>query len=575
MRPPAPVMHKALPVLVFVVAAVAGHGCSSPSPVANPADLIVTNAHVYTVNPQQPRAEAVAVRGGVISAVGTAAEVDAQRGPSTEVIDAAGQVVLPGLTDTHVHFIGGAEGRQRVMLDDATTVEEIQRRVKAYADAHPDAPWILGGGWYYSVFGEAALPDRRLLDAVVADRPVFLMAYDFHSSWANSKALELAGITARTPDPVNGAIVRDPRTRAATGALKETAGGLIEKAIPPTTREQRLEALRQGIRYANAFGLTRVHSAGGDAEVLDLFAALRAENALTLRLLVAPNVQPPAATPDVVTSIETLRTAHHDAFLDVGAVKFMLDGVIEAHTASVLEPYADAPESRGTLNWDPSAYAAAVADFDRRGFQIFTHAIGDRAIRVALDAYEAAAPGPGRADRRFRVEHIESPAAADIPRFGALGVIASMQPLHATPGDNNLNVWSKAIGPERASRAWPWQRLASGGARLALGSDWPVVTLDPWQGLRMLRLRQTLDGKPPGGWLPDERVSIEAAVRGYTIDAAFAGRLEKTEGSLETGKVGDLVILSQDIFAVAPDQLAKTTAVVTVVGGRVVHDARR
>jgi predicted amidohydrolase YtcJ len=563
-----------VPLLFVLVTALAFHGCASP-PVADPADLIVTNADVYTVNSQQPRAKAVAVRGGVISAVGTAAEVDALRGPSTQVIDAGGRVVIPGLTDTHVHFIGGAEGRQRVMLDDATTVEEIQRRVKAYADAHPDAPWILGGGWYYSVFGEAALPDRRLLDAVVADRPVFLWAYDFHSSWANSKALELAGISDRTPDPTNGAIVRDPRTRVATGALKETAGGLIGRAIPPATREQRLDALRQGIRYANAFGVTRVHSAGGDAEVLDLFAALRAENALTLRLLIAPNVNPPAATPEVVANVEALRTAHHDAWLGVGAVKFMLDGVIEAHTASVLEPYADAPESRGTLNWDPSAYAAAVADFDRRGFQIFTHAIGDRAIRVALDAYEAAAPAPARADKRFRVEHIESPAAADIPRFGALGVIASMQPLHATPGDNNLNVWSKAIGPDRAARAWPWQRLAASGAQLAFGSDWPVVTLDPWQGLRMLRLRQTLDGKPPGGWLPDERLSIEAAVRGYTLDAAYAGRLEKTEGSLEPGKVGDLVILSQDIFAVPADQLAKTTAIVTMVGGRVVHDARR
>jgi predicted amidohydrolase YtcJ len=573
MRPQGIPMRN-VPLLFVLVTALAFHGCASP-PVADPADLIVTNADVYTVNSQQPRAKAVAVRGGVISAVGTAAEVDALRGPSTQVIDAGGRVVIPGLTDTHVHFIGGAEGRQRVMLDDATTVEEIQRRVKAYADAHPDAPWILGGGWYYSVFGEAALPDRRLLDAVVADRPVFLWAYDFHSSWANSKALELAGISDRTPDPTNGAIVRDPRTRVATGALKETAGGLIGRAIPPATREQRLDALRQGIRYANAFGVTRVHSAGGDAEVLDLFAALRAENALTLRLLIAPNVNPPAATPEVVANVEALRTAHHDAWLGVGAVKFMLDGVIEAHTASVLEPYADAPESRGTLNWDPSAYAAAVADFDRRGFQIFTHAIGDRAIRVALDAYEAAAPAPARADKRFRVEHIESPAAADIPRFGALGVIASMQPLHATPGDNNLNVWSKAIGPDRAARAWPWQRLAASGARLAFGSDWPVVTLDPWQGLRMLRLRQTLDGKPPGGWLPDERLSIEAAVRGYTLDAAHAGRLEKTEGSLEPGKVGDLVILSQDIFAVPADQLAKTTAIVTMVGGRVVHDARR
>ncbi len=563
---------------VFVVLALwmagglAASACSG-APAPPPADLIVTNAAVYTVNPQQPRAEAVAIRGGTIAAVGSAEEVGALRGTATQVIDAGGRFVLPGLTDSHVHFIGGAEGRQRVMLDDAETIAEIQRRVKAYADAHPDAPWILGGGWYYAVFGAAALPDRRLLDEVVPDRPVFLWAYDFHSSWANSKALELAGITAATADPANGAIVRDPRTRQATGALKETAGGLIEKVIPAATRESKLEALRQGIRYANSLGITRVHSAGWDAEQLELYDALRANGELTLRFLVAPNILPPAATPEVIARVEGLREKFADEWLNVGAVKFMLDGVIEAHTASVLAPYADDP-SQGTLNWDEAAFRAAVAEFDRRGFQIFTHAIGDRAIRVALDAYEATAAGTARAGKRFRIEHIESPAAEDIPRFGALGVIASMQPLHATPGDNNLNVWSKALGPERASRAWPWERLRAGGARLAFGSDWPVVTLDPWQGLRMLRTRQTMKGTPAGGWLPAERIAIEQAIEGYTLGAAFAGRLEATEGSIAPGKVADLIVVSDDLLQAPPDALARTRVLVTVVGGRVVHDRR-
>lgn len=544
------------------------------TPAVPPADLIVTNAAVYTVNPAQPRAQAVAVRGGAIAAVGTTAEIDALRGPATRVVDAGGRLVLPGLTDTHVHFMGGALARQRVQLDDAATVEEMQRRVKAYADAHPDQPWILGGGWYYSAFGAAALPDRRMLDAVVADRPVLLSAYDGHSSWANTKALELAGITRATPDPANGVIVRDPRTREATGALKESAGSLVEKVVPEPTRDQRREALREAIRYANSLGVTRVHSAGGDAEVLDLFAELRQQNALTLRLIVTPFINPPAVTPEVVARAEALRETYHDEWLNVSAVKFMLDGVIEAHTAAVLEPYANEPRTTGILNWEPAAYAAGVAEFDRRGFQILTHAIGDKAIRVALDTYEQAAPAATRADRRFRVEHIESPAAAEIPRFGALGVIASMQPLHTTPSDNMTNIWASAIGPERASRAWPWERLRAAGARLAFGSDWPVVTLDPWQGLRMLRLRQTLEGLPPGGWLPDERQTLEQAIEGYTRGAALAGRLEQTEGSVEVGKVADLVVLSQDLFAIAPDQIAKTTVVVTIAGGQVVHDAR-
>jgi predicted amidohydrolase YtcJ len=548
-------------------------GCSRPPP-APPADLIVTHAAVYTVNPRQPRAAAVAVRGGTIAAVGSEAEIAALRGAATQVIDAGGRLVLPGLTDTHVHFIGGALGRQRVQLDDASTVAEAQRRVKAYADAHPDRAWILGGGWYYSLFGDTALPDRRLLDAVVPDRPVYLSAYDGHSSWANSKALELAGITRTTADPVNGAIVRDPRTREATGALKETAGALVERVIPAPTRDEQLEALRQAIRYVNSLGVTRVHSAGGDAEVLDLLAELRQQQALTLRMIVTPFINPPAVTPEVLAGAEALRETYHDEWLNVSAVKFMLDGVIEAHTAAVLDPYANPPATTGTLNWDAAAYGAGVAEFDRRGFQIFTHAIGDRAIRLALDTYEATAPQPARADKRFRVEHIESPSAADIPRFGTLGVIASMQPLHATPGDNNLNVWAKAIGPERASRAWPWARLRGGGARLAFGSDWPVVTIDPWQGLRMLRTRQTLQGTPSGGWLPDERLTLEQAIEGYTIDAAFAGRLEATEGSLEPGKVADLIVLSQDITTAPPDAIARTTVVLTVAGGKVVHDAR-
>ena len=557
--------------IAAVIAVTAGCAGAPPQP---PADLIVTNAAVYTVNRQQPRAEAVAVRGGRIAAVGTAADVAALRGAATQVIDAGGRLVLPGFTDTHVHFIGGALGRQRVQLDDAATVEEMQRRVKAYADAHPDRPWILGGGWYYSAFGAAALPDRRMLDAVVPDRPVLLSAYDGHSSWANTKALELAGITTTTPDPANGVIVRDPRTRQATGALKESAGGLVEKMVPEPSRDERREALRQAMQYVNSLGVTRVHSAGGDAEVLDLLAELRQQGALSVRMIVTPFINPPAVTPEVLTRAEDLRRTYHDEWLNVSAVKFMLDGVIEAHTAAVLDAYANEPKTTGILNWDPKAYAAGVGEFDRRGFQIFTHAIGDRAIRVALDTYEAAAPADGRADKRFRIEHIESPAAADIPRFGALGVIASMQPLHATPGDNNLNVWAPAIGPERASRAWPWERLRGGGARLAFGSDWPVVTIDPWQGLRMLLARQTLQGTPAGGWLPDERLTIAQAIEGYTLGAAYAGRLEQSEGSIETGKVADLIVLSQDVTTAPPDAIAKTSVLLTIAGGKVVHDAR-
>ncbi len=322
--------------LLAVAAVSLWAGCSRP-PQAPRADLIVTNAAVFTREPAATacRGSSGAWRNDRGGGLGGRDRRPARRGHAgRRRRRAAGP---PRLTDTHVHFIGGALGRQRVQLDDAATVAEAQRRVKAYADAHPNRAWILGGGWYYSLFGDTALPDRRLLDAVVPDRPVHLSAYDGHSSWANSKALELAGITRTTADPVNGAIVRDPRTREATGALKETAGALVERVIPAPTRDERLEALPQAIRYVNSLGVTRVHSAGGDAEVLDLLAELRQQQALTLRMIVTPFINPPAVTAEVLARAEALRETYHDEWLNVSAVKFMLDGVIEAHTAAVLD----------------------------------------------------------------------------------------------------------------------------------------------------------------------------------------------------------------------------------------------
>ncbi len=433
-----------------------------------------------------------------------------------------------------MHFIGGALGRQRVQLDDAATIEEAQRRVKAYADTHPDRTWILGGGWYYSLFGATALPDRRLLDAVVPDRPVYPQAYDGHSSWANTKALELAGITGTTPDPANGVIVRDPRTRQATGALKETAGALIEKVIPAPTRAERLEALRQAIRYVNSLGITRVHSAGGDAEVLELLrhaAPAAGVDAADARRAVHQSAGGHArgagprrgAARHVSRRVDERRRREvHARRRDRGAHRGgaralrRRSGDHAASSTGIRRPLPPA---------SPSSTGAASRSSRTRS------AIGPSASRSTPT--RPTAPAAARPGRRFRIEHIESPSAADIPRFGALGVIASMQPLHATPGPNLLDV-----GPRRSARS---ARRGAGrgsacgprGGVLAFGSDWPVVTIDPWQGLRMLRTRQTLDGTPAGGWLPAERISIEQAIEGYTLGAAVAGRLEATEGSID------------------------------------------
>ncbi len=540
------------------------------SPPSNAADTIILNARIYTVNPQQPSAEALAISGEKILAVGTKNEIEKYRGASTRIIDAQGHLVLPGFVDCHIHFMDGSMGLTRVDLNDAKTVAEIQKRVKEYAESHLQEPWITGMGWTYPTFGPSALPDKKILDDVVPTRPVYLVAFDGHSSWANSKALQMAGITRETPDPPNGKIVRDEKGEA-TGALKESAGDLVARVMPKPTREERLAALRLGIHEANKFGLSRVHSAGQDFEWLDLYDELRRNGQLTLRFYIAYFLDPPELTPDAIEKIEQARRTYHDDWISGGVVKTMLDGVVEAHTAAMLAPYSDDPSQTGKLFWDPTKYTQAIAELDRRGLQIFTHAIGDKAVRLALDAYQNATETNHTNDARPRIEHIETISAQDVPRFGKQGVIASFQPLHAYPDDDTLNIWARNVGPERAQRAWVWHSIETTGGRLAFGSDWPVVTLNPWPGVQNALTRQTTDGNPPGGFVPSERISLEDTITAYTLGAAFAGRREKTEGSLEPGKLADLIVLSQDLFKVKPSEIAKTEVLLTIVGGKVVY----
>jgi predicted amidohydrolase YtcJ len=537
-----------------------------------PADLIVKNARIYTVNPKQPWAEAMAIRDGKIIAVGNDKDVAAHRGASTRTIDAKQQLVLPGFTDCHIHFMDGSLGLMRVDLNGADSVAEIQKRVKTYADSHPNEPWIQGMGWTYPVFAPSGMPDKKVLDAVVSDRPVFLIAFDGHSSWANSKALELAKITRDTPDPPNGKIMRDANGEA-TGALKESAGDLIAAVAPKPTREERLTALRKGMQEANRVGLTRVHSAGQDFEYLDLYDQLRRQGEMTVRFYVAYFLDPPELTPAALDKIEQARRTYHDDWISGGVVKTMLDGVVEAHTAAMLEPYTDDPSQSGKLFWDPAKYKAAVAELDKRGLQIFTHAIGDGAVRLALDAYQAAEQANGTKDARPRIEHIETITAADIPRFGKLGVIASMQPLHSYPDDDTLGIWARNIGPERASRPWVWHSIQDNGGVLAFGSDWPVVTLNPWPGVQTAVTRQTSEGKPPEGFVPQQRLSVADTVKAYTLGAAFAGRREKTEGSLEPGKLADFIVIDRDIFKIEPSDIGKTQVLLTAAGGKVVYES--
>jgi predicted amidohydrolase YtcJ len=520
-----------------------------------------------------PWAQAVAVRHGKIVAVGTNEVVEKMRGIGTKVIDAGGKVVLPGFTDCHVHFFEGSVALGQVSLDGLTTVAEIQSVLREYAAQHPGDSWILGRGWNYAVFGEEALPHKKYLDELFPNHPVFLEGFDGHTYWANSKALALAGVTKSTPDPVNGFIVHDAKTGEPSGALKEDADALIRKVIPQQSEAEKLNAFRTGMKWANKNGITRVHSAGGDYQYLALLDELRKENQLSVRFYVSYRLDSYELRKQDLDTIESNRKKYHDDWIDTNAVKMMLDGVVETHTAALLAPYTDQPASKGALFWDLAKYQNAVNELDKRGLQLFTHAVGDYAIRTALDSYELAERKNHTKDHRPRIEHIETIDASDIPRFAKLGVIASMQPLHAYPDADTMDVWARNVGPDRAARAWLWKSISTDGGRYAFGSDWPIVTLNPWEGLEIAVTRQTTDGLPAGGFVPSQRLTVTQAVEGYTLDAAYAGRREKTEGSVELGKVADLIIIDRNIFEIDVHNIGKTNVLTTIVGGKIVYEA--
>lgn len=560
-------------IVVFIVSAtlIAGIIARAQRDDEGPVDLIVYNGKVYPGDGRGRFAEAVAVRGNTIFRVGSNREIKRLRRPQTVVVDAHGGAVLPGFNDSHVHFASGSLALTEINLLDAFDAGQVAEAVRGYAEAHKEAAWVTGRGWYYTAF-PGGLPTRQLLDEVVPDRPAYLIAYDGHSGWANSAALQLAGITRTTANPKNGIVVKDA-TGEPTGVLKESAMGLMRAVLPTHDRAQRLEAIRAGIREAHRLGVTSAQNANGTPEEIALWDELRRENALKLRVYHALSAGPGFNEGQADRFEETRRAYPDDPLLKAGAVKLMADGVIEAHTAAMLEPYANKATS-GMATFTSAELNRIVTLLDRRGWQIWIHAIGDRGIRMALDAFEAAGranPAPARG-RRHRIEHIESIDPADLPRFGALGVIASMQPFHANPDPSMGTVWTENIGPERASRAWLWHSIANAGGRVAFGSDWPVVTLDPRMGLQVAVNRLSPKGEPEGGWLPDERLPLTAAIDAYTSGAAYASFDEQRKGTLTKGMLADIVVLSTDIFDAPPERVLDAQVAVTIFDGKVVYD---
>jgi predicted amidohydrolase YtcJ len=537
-----------------------------------PVDLIVINGKVYAGDGGSDLAEAVAVRGNKIVKVGSNREIQRLKRAQTKVIDARGGAVMPGFNDAHTHLINGGLSLDQVSLSDATTLDEIKDTVRVWSESHPERAWITGRGWYYQAFN-GAMPTRQLLDQLVPDRPAYLIAYDGHTGWANTRALKAAGINRRTKAPANGAIVKDSRTGEPTGALKEAAMTLMTAAAPKATDEDRLAAARSAIDEAHRFGITSAQDAGGSTEDLELFDRLRKRGELTLRIYQALRADA-TLTDSGLDALNEVRTRFaDDPLLKTGAVKLIADGVIESHTAAMLEPYSNRSTIKGDPRFTPEQLNNVVAMLDKAGWQVMTHAIGDAAVRMTLDAYAAAAkanPAPERG-RRHRVEHIETIDPADVARFGKLGVIASMEPVHATPSPSPGDVWSVNIGEARASRGWMWNSIAKAGGRLAFGSDWPVMTVDPLKGLYVAVTRTTPEGVPEGGWIPSERLPLRKAIDAYTRDAAFASFDEQRKGALTRDMLADIVVLTDDIFSGPASRLTTTEVAVTIADGKVVY----
>ena len=536
-----------------------------------PVDLIVLNGRVYLPGSDDNEAEAVAIQGNKILRVGSSREMQRLRRSQTVVVDAKGGTILPGFNDAHAHLLSGGLALTQIDLLDARTLPQIEETVRLWASLHPNEAWVSGRGWHYEPFA-GGLPTRQILDALVPDRPAYLTSYDGHTGWANSHALELAGITRQTANPPNGTIVKDPRTGEPTGALKEAAMALVRRVMPQPDRDDQIAALRAAITEAHRRGVTSVQNASGSPDELALYDELRRDGDLQLRVYAALSAAADL-TPADLERFETLRAKYaDDPLFKAGALKLMVDGVIESATAAMLEPYSNRPTTSGDALIAAADLDRIVAELDKRGWQIMIHAVGDRAVRMSLDAFQRAAaqnPVPPRG-RRHRIEHIETIDARDIARFGKLGIIASMQPYRGVPTRSPNDVWSANIGPERASHGWAYGSIARAGGEVVFGSDWPVVAMNPLLGLHVAVNRTTLEGEPDGGWLPKERLTLQDAIDAYTRHGAWASFDEHRKGTLAEDMLADIVVLSKDLFTLPASRLAEATVEVTIFDGKVV-----
>lgn len=534
------------------------------------ADVALTGGRIYTVDADRSWAEAVAIKDGRIVFVGSSADAKDFIGDDTKVVDLKGRMVVPGFQDVHVHPISAGIEANACNLNGLENVDAYIAAIKKYADEHPDEPWITGGGWSMAAFGPGALARRELIDAVVSDRPVFLYSQDGHTTWANSKALEIAGITNKTPDPPDGRIDRDPKTGAAVGSLQEGASSLVAAKVPPVSDAKRADGLRYAVKYLNALGITAVQDASVNEEDLATYRNLDDGGELSLHVVGSIWWERDKGL-EQIEDIKRLRAEFTKGHIDARTVKIMQDGVMENYTAAMLEPYLVPDKTKGIPMVEPEKLKEAVTKLDAEGFQVHFHAIGDAAIRQSLDAVEAARTANGDLGHRHHISHLELIDKADIPRFKALGVIANFQPLWAMNDDYVTELTIPFIGPERAQSLYPIGSVAKSGGMLAFGSDWSVSSPNPFEQMETAVTRLEALGGTTEPLLPEEAISLAEALDAFTINAAYVNRLEQDAGSIEVGKRADLAVLDRNLFDTAPAELSDTKVLVTLFEGKAVH----
>jgi predicted amidohydrolase YtcJ len=528
------------------------------------ADLVLYNGNIHTMDASEPRARAIAIAGNRVLAVGSSIEMRQRLASDGQAIDLDGRTVVPGFTDSHLHFLSYGLSLTQIDLAEVPTLDQALSRVAARATETPAGQWLTGRGWDHSLWEGGAFPTRQQLDRVAPDHPALLRRKCGHASWANTRALELAGITAETPDPPGGAIDRDPITGYPTGILKETASGLVSRLLDDPTLDEAMAAIQVGIAHAHKLGLVGVHTMEGET-AFRAFQRLRAAGDLRLRVL----MQIPLDNLDAAVQAG-LESGFGDERLRIGGIKAFADGSLGAHTAYMLTPYEDEPENWGIPIATAEELEKVVRQASRAGLAAFVHAIGDRANREVLDAIEASRRAGEGLQLRHRIEHTQILHPDDIPRLAQWGVIASMQPIHAT---QDMLVADAHWGT-RSAGAYAFRSLLDTGAVLAFGSDAPVEDLSVMKGIHAAVTRRRANGSPgPEGWYPEQRLSVAEAVYAYTAGAAYASGEEAIKGTLSPGKLADLVVLSQDIFSIDPMAILETEVEATLLDGAVVYSA--